>query len=85
MHAQETQVIDGFKYFLNSIENVAIVLPNNYTQQEISIPSSVKYNGKEYTVVGIGKECFKDCTTLTKVILPEKLTSIDTYAFWLCI
>lgn len=84
IHAQETQVIDGFKYFLNSIENVAIVLPNNYTQQEISIPSSVKYNGKEYTVVGIGKECFKDCTTLTKVILPEKLTSIDTYAFSGC-
>ncbi|MBD5375583.1 MAG: leucine-rich repeat protein [Bacteroides sp.] len=46
----------------------------------ISIPSSVTYNGKSYTVTEIADYAFVGCRA-TSVSLPSSLTNIGTYAF----
>ena len=47
---------------------------------ELEIPSKV--NGQ--TVTAIGRECFKDCRSLTTVILPDTVTEIRQQAFSGC-
>lgn len=47
---------------------------------ELEIPESI--DGQLVTV--IGADCFRDCTELTAVILPDTLTEIDDRAFYGC-
>lgn len=51
---------------------------------DISIPEKIILNDTEYTVTSIGKEAFKDCTSLTNIILPNSITKIDEAAFSGC-
>ena len=51
----------------------------------LTIPSSVSYWGKTYTVKGIGISAFQDCSSLTSVTIPNSVTSIDDQAFTDCI
>lgn len=53
--------------------------------QELSIPSSVEYGGKTYTVVALGRYAFEMCNyTITSITLPETVTTIGEYAFYEC-
>lgn len=51
----------------------------------ITIPEKVKYDGKEYTVTGIGKEAFFGCEKVAAVTLPNTITSIGESAFYYCL
>lgn len=51
----------------------------------ITIPEKVKYDGKEYTVTGIGKNAFFGCEKVTAVTLPNTITSIGEQAFYYCL
>ena len=51
---------------------------------DISIPEKIILKETEYTVTRIGKEAFKDCTSLTNIILPNSITKIDEAAFSGC-
>lgn len=50
----------------------------------IVIPSVVAYNGKQYTVTGIGDFAFSWCTDLTGVSIPQGVKSIGSSAFSWC-
>ena len=50
----------------------------------VTIPSSVTYEGKAYSVTCIGKQAFYNCTELTSVIIPNSVTTIDDEAFSGC-
>ena len=52
---------------------------NEYSGKVI-IPSTVKYNGKEYTVTGINNGAFFGCN-VTYVYIPNTVTLIKTLAF----
>lgn len=52
---------------------------------KISIPSTVTYGGRTYSVTGIGDEAFYNCTGLKSVTIPESVTSIGSFAFSGCI
>ena len=84
LFAQETQIIDGFKYFLNDIEKEAILMPNEYNQEKIIIPANVIFNEENYSVTGIGIECFSNCKNLKEITFPSTLTSIAQGAFKNC-
>jgi hypothetical protein len=56
---------------------------NEYTGN-VSIPSSVTYDGVAYSVTSIGDYAFYGCTGLTSVTIPESVTSIGNYAFRGC-
>jgi hypothetical protein len=51
----------------------------------VVIPSSVKYDGKTYSVTSIGIGAFSDCSGLTSVTIPNSVTSIGESAFYGCI
>lgn len=51
---------------------------------EVTIPSSIEWNGITYTVNSIGNGAFGKCTTLTKVILPNTIDTIYNNAFYNC-
>ena len=51
---------------------------------ELSIPSSVTYDGVSYTVSTIGYEGFSDCDKLTAVSIPNSIKKIDSGAFVGC-
>ena len=48
---------------------------NSYSGS-VSIPSSVTYNGKTYSVTSIGGDAFRDCSCLTSITIPNSVTCI---------
>ena len=72
--------IDGIYYNLNSgtqTAEVTIQMRKKYSG-DLVIPSSVTYNGVEYSVTGILGNAFAKSTDLTSVTIPSSVTSIDT-------
>ena len=56
----------------------------NYSQRyegDITIPSNVFYEGKEYIVTSIGASAFEDCLGLTSITMPQTITTIGSHAF----
>ena len=77
--------VDGIFYNINSdSETVSVTYKDtNYDTYlgAITIPLSVSYDGKYYSVSSIGQSAFEDCTELTSVTIPNSVTSIGTRAF----
>ena len=79
--------IDGVTYELNKPETgEATVVPSSNSEYrgEIFIPSTVTYNGQEYTVTVIGNNAFKLCRNLTSVSMPYTIERLGDKAFFQC-
>ena len=86
-------VVDGIYYRIISKTDLTVCVTykgkysdsysNEYTGS-VTIPESVTYSGKTYSVTSIGNAAFSDCTGLTSVTIPESVTSIGESAFWHC-
>ena len=50
----------------------------------VTIPESVTYNEKTYSVTSIGYAAFYNCYHLTSITIPNSVTSIGNYAFESC-
>ncbi len=81
--------VDGIYYNINEDDTTVSVTykfmgTTAYTiyTGDIVIPSTVSYNGKEYTVTGIGYEAFNHATELTSVTIPSSVKYIGKYAFY---
>ena len=59
---------------------------NNYAKPTgaVTIPTSVTYNGNNYSVTSIGSQAFRDCSGLALVTIPHSVTSIGDSAFFYC-
>ena len=78
-------LIDGIYYNLDADNLTAEVTSTpsgvaNYSGS-ITIPESVTYGGKEYSVTSIGRYAFSGCNELTSITIPNSVTSIGKYAF----
>jgi len=51
---------------------------------DLTIPSSVEYNGVQYSVTRIGEKAFYGCSNVTSVTLPNSVTYVGAYAFYGC-
>ena len=77
-----------FKYgnFYYDVVNDSIVEVTNNTgyntySGNVTIPEWVLYNGKSYTVGGIGSFAFYQCSSLISVTIPNSVTYISGHAF----
>ena len=81
------EVIDGFRYLLDSGTKTATLVPKTDGKYsgDIIIPEKVKGNdGVEYVVTSLGASCFKDCSGLTSITIPSSVTSLGGSCFWNC-
>ena len=76
-------VIDGIKYWLNVERKTAEVLASNY-EGNVVIPQVVSCKGREFQVKYLASECFKECTRLTSITLPEGITELPRSCFENC-
>lgn len=76
------------RYYINTIPstvNLQKKCPADlYYINDITIPSTVEYEGKLYSVTSIGKYAFSDCDKLFNVTVPNSVTSIGRAAFNNC-
>ena len=80
------EVIDGFKYILDSDTKTATLVPNTekYAGDEIVIPESVKAkDGNDYKITALGDRCFY-CSDLTSITIPSSVTSLGNSCFLQC-
>ena len=77
------EVIDGFKYILDSGTKTATLLPNTEKYAgDVVIPESVKAkDGNDYKVTAFGDECFDYCFDLTSITIPNSETQIYQSVF----
>ena len=87
--AQEAkfEVIDGFRYLLDSDTKTATLVPKTDGKYsgDIIIPEKVKGNdGVEYVVASLGSSCFELCSGLTSITIPSSVTSLGWHCFQDC-
>ena len=82
------EVIDGFRYLLDSGTKTATLVPQkdgDYSGDIIIIPEKVKGNdGVEYIVTSLGASCFSGCSGLTSITIPSSVTSLGGSCFSGC-
>lgn len=73
----------NYKILTNSDEDGYTVELTSSDLLDVSVPSSVRYGGKTYTVVGVGTGAFKNKTlNIDKFTLPNTLEYIGEQAFY---
>ena len=87
--AQEAkfEVIDGFRYLLESDTKTATLVPktDGTYSGDIIIPEKVKGNdGVEYIVASLGASSFKGCSGLKSITIPSSVTSLGRFCFVNC-
>ena len=81
--------VDGIRYYYDYSTkegevSVTRSISGKYSADNIVIPSTVTYNGKQYTVTSIGDNAFSSCYNLTKVTIPNSVQTIENSAFEKC-
>ncbi len=67
--------------------SVKVGLENGWTSNgsgDVTIPSTVKYNGYYYAVEGVLNDAFRNSTTITSIVLPSSIREIGDRAFIGC-
>ena len=74
--------VDGIYYYILTYNEVEVTR-GGYSGS-VTIPSTVSYSGKTYSVTSIGNNAFSYCSGLTSVTIGNSVTSIWEYAFYGC-
>lgn len=84
--AKAGTLIDGINYNLDTsalTAEVTYIMGTLYSGN-ISIPSTVTYNGKSYNVTSIGDHAFNGCVDLTSIHIPNSVTRIGQWCLSNC-
>ena len=78
--------VGGMYYGINSDSTTVFVTygPNKY-RGDITIPNTIAYEGKTYTVSSIGHSAFSGCNDLTSVAMGNTINFIGSDAFSSCL
>lgn len=74
--------IGEFKYeFDDTNQTATVARSSDKANSPNLIPEKVEYNGKEYTVTGIGEDAFRNCTYTGEFKIPKTIKTIGPGAF----
>lgn len=77
---------NGAEYKITSTKNRTVALQNaDNTQTTVTVPATIKLNGKSYKVTYIAADAFKNNKEITSVTIGNNVTSIGNNAFCNCI
>ena len=78
--------IENISYIFDESGKTAEIAKRTGTSYSgnVSIPSTVTYNGVTYNVTSIGESAFQNCLELTSIDIPNTVVSIGDAAFWGC-
>ena len=78
--------VDGIYYKLVGSNKVKVAkAPEGQEyKDDIVIPPSITYEGKDYTVTQVSREAFMQNTTVKSVKIPDSVTSLEGYTFGNC-
>ena len=78
--------VDGIAYNILSAGDLTceVTVGESKYAGEVVIPSTVKFQNKELSVVKVGDKCFEKCTDLTSVQIPSSVTSLGNNSFAGC-
>ena len=83
----ESFTVGKLKFWLND-DGVSVHLQGTATGEPLTgdliIPSTINYEDRDYTIVGISNSAFKNNTGLTSVTIPNTVTMIWSSAFQGC-
>ena len=78
------KIIDDTEHTMRVCQNGEDPTVPKTTTGVITVPETVTFMGKEYTVTEIGDYAFSECDQLTQVNLPKTVTLINAWAFGDC-
>lgn len=81
------EIIGGIKYRLDEENLTAEVInfEDEGREGEIKILETIEVSGVSYPVTSIGQEAFRNCTSLTAIVIPNSVKSIGAGAFMACL
>ena len=84
--ARESFISGGIRYEIEDDSTVCVIPLGDTDKYEgdVTIPTSVSYNGVEYNVIGIGSMAFYKCDNLTSITISDGPIYINEYAFAQC-
>lgn len=77
----QTFDVNNLRYTVISGTDVSVRKTDVFPTGNLSIPSTVVYNGSTYTVISVEQSGFSSCPGLTSVIIPNSITTIGQSAF----
>ena len=80
----ETVTAQNMSFDVTDKGTVIFTAPKNKNIKSVTIPATIKSNGKTYKVVGIEPNAFKNCKKLTKVVIGPNVKVIGKMAFYGC-
>ena len=75
-------VIDGIRYALDYRSATVVKQPT--CVKKAIIPNSITYNGKSYSVTEISDYAFKECASLTSVVIGDGVQTVGFQSFFGC-
>ena len=76
--------VEGLRYIIVSEEPKAVMLYGGTFDGEVTVPETVTINNSEYTVQFVGLNVASGSSKLTKLVLPNTVTSISPSSFMGC-
>ena len=77
-------IISHFEYNLYDDGTAKLTKYKYWGSNVLTIPETVNYQNRTYTVTTIGYQAFADCSTLRKITIPNSVTTIESWAFTGC-
>lgn len=65
-------------------EQVEVIAKTSLYEGKVTIPASVTYDSKTYSVTAIGRRAFEKCSGLTSITIPNSVKTIKFFAFNSC-